>query len=181
MCLWVGEQWEYLQHLEKRTGPAMQQQQWHRVGSFASFVNEMDMQSINAGFEVSKAVQGLLLSSPIEFTLPVVDEVFQICQVGAIIPACALNLIGPAGAFQASAYIVERFLLYVHFEWMLLHMFCFFQTPSSQYVWLPSRMPLNWRVCAGIFRTNRTSNMLSDHWIDDSFVVYPVILLTIYS
>jgi len=66
----------------------MQEQEWYGVGSFASFVDEMDIEAVNVSLEVGEAVDGLLLRSPVEVVLPIGDERFQVSQVGTVIPAC---------------------------------------------------------------------------------------------
>src|SRR5207244_13069132 len=56
---------------------------------------------------VRPPVEALFLGAPVELRAPVVAQVLQVEEVGAVVPARARDLIGPARARQALAQVVE--------------------------------------------------------------------------
>src|SRR5437016_1586164 len=83
----------------------------------------MDAHAIHIRFEVRKAIEFCLVCAPVVLMSPVVGEFFHVSQVGAIVPASPLDLIGPAGAGQAFAQIVKGGLGNGDFEWLDAHAF----------------------------------------------------------
>src|SRR5215467_4484873 len=55
----------------ERIGKPVEQEQWGRVGSFATFVNEMDAYPINFRFELSKAIERSFVLAPVIAMQPV--------------------------------------------------------------------------------------------------------------
>ncbi len=68
-----------------------------RVQPLAAFVNEMKTEAIDVRAKLRPSIELGLLCSPIELLGPVSHQSLEILQVGAVIPASPLNLIGPAG------------------------------------------------------------------------------------
>ena len=64
--------------------------------------------AVDVGEEVRPAVEPLLLRPPVELRLPVLAEVAQVLEVGAVVPRRVRDLVGPAGARQAVAQVVEH-------------------------------------------------------------------------
>ena len=92
----IGEARDDLEKLEHRTGPAVQQQQRHRVGADAGHVQIMQVDAVERDAELRKGVQRGFLGPPVEFVAPVFRELAKIGDIGAIGPRFAGRLVGKA-------------------------------------------------------------------------------------
>ncbi len=71
-------------------------------------MDEVDLLAVDVGEEVRPPVEPIFLGAPVERRLPVLAQALQIREVGAVVPTGSRDLIGPAGAGQAVAEIVEH-------------------------------------------------------------------------
>ena len=69
-----------------------------RVRIGRALVDEVDVESVDGGLEVVERVELSFLVPPVEPCLPVVDQLAEVGQVGAIVPPDALELVGEPGA-----------------------------------------------------------------------------------
>jgi hypothetical protein len=86
----------------------MQQQQRDRVRIAAARVHEMNPHAVDRSAIVLEAFQRTLLRAPVVLVLPIGDELAQIGGVGAVAPARARQLIGPARAREALVEIAQH-------------------------------------------------------------------------
>ena len=56
----VGERRDDLQQLVEGAGPTVSDDQWHRVGTFASLVDEVDVETVDISMKVGEGVDGPL-------------------------------------------------------------------------------------------------------------------------
>ncbi len=94
----IREQRDEWQQFNERTGPAMSQDQGNPTPMPRSLMNEMDMDAIESCPKLRKVVEPGLLYSPVKAVLPVIHQLLEVREIRAIVPACSLHLIGPAGA-----------------------------------------------------------------------------------
>ena len=71
-------------------------------------MDEVDLLTVDVGEEVRPTVEPLLLRAPVELGAPVVAEVLEVREIGAVVPAAARNLVGPARAREPLAEVVEH-------------------------------------------------------------------------
>ena len=79
-----------------------------RVRSDSALMDEVNIEPVDLGRELSRSVQFGLLCAPVETVPPVGYERLQISQLGALFPARARHLVGPANMIQSLTEIVER-------------------------------------------------------------------------
>ena len=78
-----------------------EQRQWLRADT--RLMDEVQVNAVQGDNEVAKGVQPRLLRPPVIVVTPVIDELFEIRQVGTVLPACTGNVVGPADAGQPGA------------------------------------------------------------------------------
>ena len=88
----------------------MRENERKRIRPLAALVDEMDAGIFHLGPKVMELVEGLLTLAPVELGMPVGDELLQIINIGASVPAYALHLIGPARVFQTHLQVAQHFL-----------------------------------------------------------------------
>ena len=71
---------------DDRTGPAVRDDQRQRVGVVGAGVDEVDLLAVDLGEEVRPAVEPVFLRAPVERGVPVLAEVLQVREVGAVVP-----------------------------------------------------------------------------------------------
>ena len=81
--------------------------QRERVRPAATLVDEVDAHPVHGGPELGEGVDRPLLDPPVEARSPVAGQLFHVVQVGAVIPAGAGDLVGPAGAGQALTQVFQ--------------------------------------------------------------------------
>src|SRR4029079_16315186 len=92
----IRTQWfDHVEELRDGTGPAVSDDQWQRVRVIRAGMDEMDPLTVDVGQEMRPAVDPLLLRAPVELRRPVVAEILEIRECGAVSPAAAGNLVGP--------------------------------------------------------------------------------------
>ena len=117
----VGEERDEGEHLDERAGPAMGDEERQRRWPVAPRVDEVDAETVHAGPEVGERVHRALLTPPVESRAPVLDDVPEVGEAGAVVPAGALDLVRPARAAEALPQVVERRLRNVDDEGARLH------------------------------------------------------------
>lgn len=85
-----------------------------RIGASSLLVDEVDACSVYGTCIVRKLVAGVLLGAPIEMGPRVVDTFLKVREIGTILPASSLYLIGPACVLQARAEVLRRLLRNLH-------------------------------------------------------------------
>ncbi len=80
---------------------------------FASIVDEVEALAIEIGAEMRQAVQDLLLAAPVELGAPVLDEIPQVGQAGAIFPTRSRRLVAEPGPVQPVPQVVESLPIHV--------------------------------------------------------------------
>ncbi len=79
-----------------------------RSGAFAAFVNEVDADPIDRGFEVCELIDRGFVLPPVVGVLPTGHQLAEVIEIGAGIPVCAVQLAGPARVYQPPAQVAER-------------------------------------------------------------------------
>ena len=85
----------------------MGDEHWQRVRIGRALVDEVDIESVDGGREVVERVESPFLVPPVVPRLPVVDQLAEIRQVGALAPSDALDLVGETGAGQTFLEICQ--------------------------------------------------------------------------
>ncbi len=67
----VGQWTDQVRKLHERAGPAVHQQERHRVLVRGPFVDEVHVDAVDVGLEVVELVEPSLLSAPVESVLPI--------------------------------------------------------------------------------------------------------------
>src|SRR4051794_1298595 len=67
----------------------------------------MHVLAVDLRDEVRPLVESVFLRAPVELVSPVVADLLQVAKVGSVVPARVGDLIGPTGAGQSFAQIVE--------------------------------------------------------------------------
>ena len=105
----VGERPGDLAHLEVGARPAVDEQQRERGGSDAGKVREVDAEPADFGAEAGQAfVQQALLGAPVVGRAPVVDQLADVGQGRAVVPADIRELVGEASTVEAAPQVVEH-------------------------------------------------------------------------
>src|SRR5881628_3259875 len=89
----IGQRSDDFRELEKRPGPAVRHGERHGVGLLRSLVDEMNVEPVDVGLELIQLVEPPLLGAPIEFLAPVSDELFEVPEIGAVVPIRSWNLV----------------------------------------------------------------------------------------
>src|SRR5262249_51366457 len=79
-----------------------------RGGPLAARVEEVDPEPVDVGAEVRERIHRALLRPPVEAPAPVFDQRPEVGQARAVVPAGAVDLVGPERAGQAPLEVVER-------------------------------------------------------------------------
>ncbi|MCZ7566403.1 MAG: hypothetical protein M5U08_23525 [Burkholderiales bacterium] len=104
----IGEHRDQLEELHDRAGPAVQEQERHRVRSAALLVDEMQVGAGDRNGELAQGVQPRFLRAPVESLVPVFRERPHVCHAGAGRPRRERRLVRKAGAREALAQVGER-------------------------------------------------------------------------
>ena len=94
----IGEHGDHLVHFEESAGPAMGYHQWHGIWPLSLLMDEVDTQAVDVRLEMAKRVDQFLLGAPIELGTPVLNQLFDVVEIAAVVPSRAGNLIRPPGA-----------------------------------------------------------------------------------
>ena len=82
----VTQRLDDVEELRHRTRPAVRDDQRERVRFGRARVDEVDLLPVDVGEEVRPAVEPLFLHAPVELRLPVLAEVAEVRDVGAVRP-----------------------------------------------------------------------------------------------
>ena len=69
------------------------------------FMDEVDVDTIEFGAELSERVQRTLLRAPIELVSPIGKQLSQVLEVGSLLPGSAGRLIRPARVVEACSQV----------------------------------------------------------------------------
>ena len=114
--LGMGKRLDQREKFNNRTGPAVNQQQGYCVGAGRALMDKMNLLSINFRGELVKAVDLSFLRAPVVAVLPIIRQLSDLFNVGAVFPCRARKLIGPFGFRQTAPKINENLVRNVHFE-----------------------------------------------------------------
>ncbi len=103
----VGQRPNHLQELDDRAWPAMREDQRQCARLGRAHVQEVDCRAIDGGGELRKCVEPGLPRAPVIRRAPVFGQLLEIRKRHAAAPANARQVIGPAGARQPLAQVVE--------------------------------------------------------------------------
>src|SRR5438128_628165 len=88
----IGQQRYDLQHLRKRTRPAMNKDQRNGIRSFAFLMNEMKPEALDRRAEMAELVQPGFLQPPIKPLAPIHNEFHEITEIRALRPSCNMRV-----------------------------------------------------------------------------------------
>src|SRR4029453_17993467 len=103
----VGERADDVQELHDRAGPAVGEEQRQGVGFGGADVEEVDVLPVDGGDELGEPVEPGLLLAPVVAVGPVGGQRFQVAARPPAGPADPGQLVGPAGAVQPLAQVVQ--------------------------------------------------------------------------
>src|ERR687893_1809252 len=116
----VGERVDEAEVLHHRVGPAVGEDQRRGVGLGGADVQEVDVLTVDLGSELRVGVQPRFPCSPVVAGLPVLDQVLDVVERDAVLPArrdgtrlhpspalLGRQLVRPAGTGQTIAQVVE--------------------------------------------------------------------------
>ena len=90
--------WNDLEHLDERARPSVRDDEGNWIGPLSFRVDVVDAQPVDVSHKVVELVDAGLLGAPVESILPVLAELADVGEAGAVVPAYVLKLVGPAGA-----------------------------------------------------------------------------------
>src|SRR5690242_4311108 len=96
VCARVAERTDDIEELRDRTGPAVRDHEWQRVGFGRARVDEVHLLAVDTGEEVRPPVEARFLRAPVELVAPVLTQLLQVRAVGAVAPTRVRDLVGPA-------------------------------------------------------------------------------------
>jgi hypothetical protein len=117
----IAEERDEGEHLDERAGPAMGDEERQRRRPAAPRMDEVDAETVDIHAAVGERVHRALFTPPVESRAPVLDDVPEVGEAGAVVPAGALDLVRPARAAEALPQVVERRLRDVDDEGARLH------------------------------------------------------------
>jgi hypothetical protein len=112
----IGQARDQLEEFEHRARPAVRQQEWHGIGSFARDVQEVHVDAVQRRLVLGEGVEPRLLCAPVEVPLPVVDQLLHVPDVAAVGPRRPRRLVRETGAREALAQIGDRGIRHVQRE-----------------------------------------------------------------
>ena len=77
----------YFEELEKRSRPAMCDQQRERILPLTEFVYEVNLEAVHIFFEVGEPVHSLFLAPPIKLRQPVFTKLLHVLEIGSVGPS----------------------------------------------------------------------------------------------
>ena len=95
----------------------MAQHQRYAIPMSGALMDEMDVDAIKLGAEMTEGVQLALLRAPIEPVGPIGKQLFQILEIRPLVPGGAWCLIGPARFTDALSEAGQNLFLDVDREW----------------------------------------------------------------
>ena len=112
----INQRFDHLRVLVDRTGPAVEQQQRQRIRVRRALVDEVDVEAVDVRRELVETVQPRFLRPPVEAVAPVLDQLPQIGQAGAVVPVGILQLVRKADRVEPRLQVVEHGVRHVDGE-----------------------------------------------------------------
>ena len=103
----IPQRIDHVQELDDRAGPTVADQQRPRPLDRRGGVDEVDVGSVDLGAEVVPGLQLRLVLPPVVLVPPVLAELLEVSQVGAVVPAGVGDLVRPPGPPEALLQVVE--------------------------------------------------------------------------
>src|ERR1051326_2561177 len=85
----------------------MREQERQGVRPLAPLMHKVNPAAVDLRAKLRELVEVRLLRAPVEVMLPIAGQLPEIRQIGTIVPARSLPLIGPAGASQTRVQVVK--------------------------------------------------------------------------
>jgi hypothetical protein len=104
--------------------------------ALATLVHEVDAEAAHLGAELGEAIEPLLLLSPVEATVPVADQLFEVGEVGTLLPPRLGNLVGPSRSTETYPQVIEGFLANSHPKRLSFHVGAVCQVHRKGMLWL---------------------------------------------
>ena len=104
----IGQRAEDVEELDDRSWPSVRDEQWERVRMRGASVDEVHPLAVDRGLELWPLVDAGFSRAPVELVVPVLAELLQIRQLGAVAPSRIVELRGPTGACETLPKIVEH-------------------------------------------------------------------------
>src|SRR5262249_11911187 len=105
-----GQHRDDLLELGDRSRPSVEQQQRRRIRTDPGLMDEVDIATVDRHLVMRKRVELALMLAPVVACAPVIDEVFQVGQIGAVGPSGIAYLSGQTRARQPLAKIGQHLL-----------------------------------------------------------------------
>src|SRR5438067_298137 len=80
-------------------------------------MNEMNVETVDRRLVLIKLIEAALGGAPVESVPPITHQIFEICQVGAVVPTGSGNLAGEPCPGQPSFQIGKDRVRHVNLEW----------------------------------------------------------------
>ena len=103
----ISQRTEDVEELDHRPGPAVRDDQWQRVGLRRADVHDVNWLTVNVGHDVLERIQARFLSTPVETIAPIRDELAQVLELSALVPADPFDGVRKAGLAEARSKVVE--------------------------------------------------------------------------
>src|SRR4029450_13487542 len=113
---WIGERSNDLEVLDDRPRPAVGDDHRQRMLVTRTDVDEMNVDTIDGGFELRQAVERGFDLSPVVASTPIPNELLQSCQLHALRLISNGFLVRPPRSSDPPAKVMERRLRYLGFE-----------------------------------------------------------------
>src|SRR6266567_96686 len=104
-----------------RARPPVQEQEREGGWANAGLMDEVHLDFRQGHRKLLEGIEAGLVDTPVILGAPVVDELAQIGQVRAVLPASARDLVGPADAVQPLAQVSEGGVWDPDSKWSGLH------------------------------------------------------------
>lgn len=103
----IGQRSDDVEELDERARPAVGQDDRERWLLGRPHVKEVDVGAVDLGRELIEAVHARLARSPVVLVAPVRDEILEVAELGAVVPARAGELLREACPCEALMQVVE--------------------------------------------------------------------------
>ena len=114
----IGQRLDHLVELDDRTRPAMGDDQRHRFRVRRADVQEMNVEPVDLGGELRKAIEPRLAPAPVVLLGPVAADVLDPLQRRALAPVVDQFGFGPARVAQPRLQVVEHVVADGNAEWL---------------------------------------------------------------
>ena len=103
----IGQRSDHLRELDDRAGPAVRQDQRQGAEFLRTLVDEVNVETVDVRLELIELIEPPLLRPPVERGAPVGDELLEVRQVRAVIPARAVDAIREPGRRQSCPQVPQ--------------------------------------------------------------------------